>query len=105
MPEAVRKIIGHALDAAQRGEQHGAVKALRGFGDAGVLEIVEDSSGGTFRAVYTVRFAVAVFVLHAFQKKSKTGIGTPKPDVDLIRSRLKTASIVAKELENEQTDD
>jgi len=73
-------------------------KPLSGFGDAGVLEVVDDDTGGTCRAVYTVRFADAVFVLHCFQKKSKSGIATPKADLDLIRDRLKLATILAQEL-------
>lgn len=78
LPLDVRKFFGHALDFAQRGEQHDAAKVLKGFGGAGVLEIIEDDVGGTYRAVYTVRFAEAVFVLHCFQKKSKSGIATPR---------------------------
>ena len=79
------------------------MKVLKGFGDAGVLEIIESDTGGTYRAVYTVRFAEAVFVLHCFQKKSKSGIATPKADMDLIRSRLKIAESIAKELRNAQS--
>ncbi len=101
LPVDVRKFFGHALDAAQRGEQHEAAKVLKGFGSAGILEIVEDDASGTYRTVYTVRFAQAIFVLHVFQKKSKRGIETPKPDMDIIRQRLKAAAIVAQELENE----
>lgn len=76
---------------------------MKGFGSAGVLEIVEDDEGGTYRAVYTVKFKEAVFVLHVFQKKIKAGIATPKPDMDMIRSRLKAAEAMAKEMENEKT--
>ncbi|NYT80953.1 type II toxin-antitoxin system RelE/ParE family toxin [Alcaligenaceae bacterium] len=101
LPITVRTFFGHALDFAQRGEQHEAAKVLKGFGSAGVLEIVEDDTGGTYRTVYTVRFAEAVFVLHVFQKKSKRGIETPKPDMDIIHQRLKAAAIVAQELRNE----
>ena len=101
LPVSVRKFFGHVLDTAQRGEQHGAVKALSGFGNAGVLEIIEDDSGGTYCTVYTVRFSEAVFVLHVFQKKSKRGIATPKPDMDIIHQRLKAAAIVAQELKND----
>jgi phage-related protein len=72
-------------------------KPLRGFGSAGVLEVVESAEGGTYRAVYTVRFADAVYVLHCFQKKSTHGIATPKPDMDLIRDRLKIAEELVKE--------
>ena len=68
-----------------------------------MLEIVEDDAGGTYRAVYTVKFKEAVFVLHCFQKKSKRGIATPKKDMDIIRARLKVADTLAKELRNEKT--
>ena len=78
-------------------------EALRGFSGAGVLEVVEDDAGGTYRAVYTVKFAEAVFVLHCFQKKSKSGIATPKPDMDIIRARLKVAEALAQGLRNEKT--
>jgi phage-related protein len=98
LPMPVRKFFGHALDFAQRGDQHDAAKPLKGFGGAGVVEIVEDDAGGTYRAVYTVRFAEAVFVLHCFQKKSKTGIATPKQDMDIVRARLKVAGLIAEEL-------
>ena len=83
--------IGYALYFAQLGDKHPAAKVLKGFGGAGVLEVVEDHDGDTYRAVYTVKFAGAVYVLHAFQKKSKTGIKTPKPVLDLIKERLKLA--------------
>jgi phage-related protein len=102
LPIPVRKFFGHALHFAQSGEQHDAAKVLKGFGGAGVLEIVEDDTGGTYRAVYTIRFEEAVFVLHCFQKKSKTGIGTPKKDIDTIRLRLKAAEAVAKEIRDGQ---
>ena len=72
--------------------KHSNAKVLKGFGDAGVLEVVTRHDGGTFRAVYTVRLAHVVYVLHAFQKKSKRGIATPKHDLDLIRTRLKLAA-------------
>jgi phage-related protein len=98
LPLEVRKFFGHALDFAQRGGQHSATKVLKGFGGAGVLEILENDEGGTYRAVYTVKFEAAVFVLHCFQKKSKSGIATPKEDMDIIRARLKVAEVVAKEL-------
>jgi phage-related protein len=90
-PAEARREIGYALQFAQSGTKHPAAKPLRGFGGAGVLEIVEDDDGNTYRAVYTVRFADAVYVLHAFQKKSKVGIKTPKKDLDLIRARLHRA--------------
>ncbi len=101
----VRKFFGHALDFAQHGGQHEAAKVLNGFGGAGVLEIVESDIGGTYRAVYTVKFEGAVFVLHCFQKKSKSGIATPKEDMDIIRVRLKVAQALAKELRDGKTHD
>ena len=103
LPEEVVNVFGYALYLAQTGGKHDQAKPLRGFGSAGVLEVVEDRRGDTYRAVYTVQFAVRVFVLHVFQKKSKSGIATPKPDLDLIRNRLKVAAKRAKELEDEQT--
>jgi phage-related protein len=87
----VRRRVGGALWEAQIGRKASYAKPLKGFGDAGVLEVVDDFDGETFRAVYTVRFANAVYVLHAFQKKSKRGIATPKSELDLIRQRLKRA--------------
>ena len=102
LPGEVVHVFGYALYLAQLGEKHEQAKPLRGFGSAGVLEVVEDRRGDTYRAVYTVRFALRVFVLHVFQKKSKSGIATPKRDLDLIRSRLQFAEKRAKELEDEQ---
>ena len=95
-PEAVKDSLGTALSVAQFGGKHPAAKPWRGEGP-GVLEIVEDYAGNTFRAVYTIRFAEAVYVLHAFQKKSKSGIATPKAEIDLIRQRLATAERHYKE--------
>ena len=91
MPEEVRKTFGYALHQAQEGSKHENAKPLKGFSGAGILEVVEDFSGNTFRAVYTVRFKDAVYALHVFQKKSKKGIATPKHELDLISSRLKRA--------------
>ncbi len=90
-PDEVQGSIGHALHQAQCGEEPDAAKALKGFGGRGILEIVEDHDGNTYRAVYTVRFAGLIYVLHAFQKKSKKGIATPKQTLDLIKSRLRSA--------------
>ena len=101
LPTAVRRFFGYALRFAQSGERHPAAKALKGFGGAGVLEVVENDAGGTYRAVYAVRFEEAVFVLHCFQKKSKSGIATPKEDMDVIRARLKVAEALAKEMRDE----
>jgi phage-related protein len=102
LPPDVRRFFGYALSLAQSGDQHDSAKVLRGFGNAGVLEVVEDDAGGTYRAVYTVKFEEAVFVLHCFQKKSKRGIATPKKDMDIICARLKVAEALAKELRNEK---
>jgi phage-related protein len=90
-PEEVRRRVGGALWDAQLGRKASYAKPLRGFGGAGVLEVVDDFDGNTYRAVYTVRFSGAVYVLHAFQKKSKRGSGVPKPDLDLIDQRLARA--------------
>ena len=91
MPDYVKDVFGHAIDLAQAGGKHQDAKVMTGFGSAGVLEVVEDHQGDTYRAVYTVKFAGWVYVLHCFQKKSKSGIATPKPDMDLINIRLKAA--------------
>lgn len=90
-PDEVMREIGYALNFAQRGGKHPNAKPLKGFGGASVLEIVEDNDGDTYRAVYTVKFPLAVYVLHVFQKKSKKGMATPKRDLDLIDERLKRA--------------
>ena len=98
LPADVRRFFGFALLLAQSGDKHDAAKVLKGFGGAGVIEVLEDDVGGTYRAVYTVRFPEAVFVRHCFQKKSKRGIATPKEDMDIIHARLKIAEAHAKEL-------
>ena len=90
-PDEVQDHMGYALHLAQTGEKHDDAKPLKGFGGAGVLEIVSDHVGDTYRAVYTVKFATAVYVLHAFQKKSKTGSKTPPADMELVERRLKAA--------------
>ncbi len=90
-PNEVKLRVGGALWEAQIGRKAPYAKPLRGFGDASVLEIIDDFDGDTFRAVYTVRFAKAVYVLHAFQKKSKRGIATPKAELELITQRLRRA--------------
>ena len=99
MPDEVQQIFGFALYNAQVGFLHPSAKPLEGFGSAGILEVVEDWHGNTYRAVYTVRFAHAVYVLHCFQKKSKRGVETAKHDLDLIRERLKQAEAHAREVE------
>jgi phage-related protein len=89
-PATVQREMGYALFLAQMGERHPIMaKTLKGFGGGTAVEVRENRDGNTYRAVYTVRFADAVYVLHAFQKKSKTGIKTPKPDLDLIEKRLR----------------
>ena len=103
LPAAVRRFFGYALSLAQVGDQHDAAKVLTGFGSAGVLEVVEYDRSGTYRAVYTVKFEEAVFVLHCFQKKSKRGIATPKEDRAIIHARLKVAEALAKDLRHEKT--
>jgi phage-related protein len=99
-PREVRREIGQALFTAQQGETDPSAKPLRGFGGGAVLEIVADQVGGTWRAVYTVRFREAIYVLHAFQKKSKRGIATPRKDIDLIRHRLAEAERLHRERQN-----
>ena len=98
LPEDVRRFFGHALHFAQNAEKHDAAKPLKGFGGAGVLEVVENDEGGTYRAVYTVRYEEVVFVLHCFQKKSKSGIAMPREDKAVIEIRLKAAAERIKEI-------
>lgn len=93
MPVSVRRSFGYDLFAVQCGETPPSAKSLKGFGGAGVLELIEDDRGGTYRAVYTVRFRGTVYALHVFQKKSKRGIATPAHEIELIRGRLKLAEI------------
>ncbi len=90
-PHDVKNEMGHALYIAQKGSKHPSSKPLKGFGGGSVLEIVQRDVDGTYRTVYTVQMKEAVCVLHAFQKKSKSGIKTPKQDIDLVEQRLKTA--------------
>ena len=89
-PEGVQDVVGFALYQAQVGLRHRHVKPLKGLG-SNVLEVISRHDGDTFRAVYTVRFKAAVYVLHVFQKKARRGIATPKPEIDLIRRRLRVA--------------
>jgi phage-related protein len=103
-PNEVKLTMGFALWHAQLGGIHSDVKPLKGFGGAGTLEVVEDYDGNTYRAVYTVKFAGVVYVLHAFQKKSKTGKKTPLHEIDLIRQRLKRAETAHAEWKNKTTD-
>jgi phage-related protein len=90
-PPEVRRTFGFALGQAQQGGKFVDAKPLKGFGGAGVLEVVEDWRSDTFRCVYSVKFAGAVYVLHTFQKKSKTGSKTPKQEINLVKERLKRA--------------
>jgi phage-related protein len=99
-PREVRREMGAALFAAQHGETDPAAKPLKGFGGASVMEIVARDEGGAWRAVYTVRYADAVYVLHAFQKKSKRGIATPRQELDLIKQRLTEAGRLHRERQN-----
>ena len=100
-PELVQDHMGYALYVAQRGGKHDDAKTMSGFGSAGVLEVIRDFRGDTFRAVYTVRYAGALYVLHAFQKKSKAGRETPRRDIELIQQRLREAERIEKERSNE----
>ena len=99
LPEEVIDVFGYAFYLAQIGRKHEQAKPLKGFGSAGVLEVVEDWQGNTYRGVYTARFACGIFVLHVFQKKARRGIATPKADLNLIRERFKKAAQLAEELE------
>jgi phage-related protein len=92
LPDDVQDDVGYALYFAQQGRHHPSAKVLHGFGGAGVLEVVADDAGGTYRAVYTVRFAQMVYVLHVFQKRSKKGIRTPAKEIDLVKRRLVMAA-------------
>ena len=96
-PLEVKKTIGHVLYFAQRGDRHPDIKMMRGLG-SGMYEILEDHRSGTYRAIYTVQYADRVYVLHAFQKKSKSGITTPLADIDLVKKRLKQI----KEIKNDK---
>ena len=102
LPTTVRRGFGLSLFAVQLGETPPASKPLKGFSGAGVLELIEDAKGDTYRAVYTVRFREAVYVLHVFQKKSKHGIATPKHEIDLIHDRLKLAQEHYAQLKKEK---
>ena len=95
-PDDVKDHMGYALYVAQRGGRHRDTKILSGFGGAGVVEIIKDYRGDTFRAVYTLRYRGAVYVLHAFQKKSKSGRATPRRDMELIQQRLRDAERMAR---------
>ncbi|MGD0466202.1 MAG: type II toxin-antitoxin system RelE/ParE family toxin [Gammaproteobacteria bacterium] len=93
-PIKVQRNIGYALYFAQRGELHPNAKPIKGFG-SGIFEIVENFNSDTYRTVYAVQLAHGLYVLHAFQKKSKQGIKTPQKELDLIKDRLKRAKELA----------
>ena len=97
-PDLVRGAMGHALYLAQTGRKHERAKVLSGMGSAKVLEVRENDRSGTYRVVYTIEMNDFVFVLHAFQKKSTSGIATPKQDIDLIKNRIKEARALYKSL-------
>jgi phage-related protein len=99
-PEPIQDHMGYALYVAQSGGKHRDTKTLSGFGGAGVVEVVKDYRGDTFRAVYTLQFPGAVYVLHAFQKKSKTGRETPRRDIEMVKLPLREAEQIAKERES-----
>jgi len=99
-PEPVQDEVGYALYLAQIGAKHVSAKPLKGFGP-GLLEVLSDHRGDTFRAVYTVRFADVVYVLHAFQKKSTRGIKTPQRELDLVGARLRLAGALHRQREKQ----
>ncbi len=96
----MQRHVGQALYAAQSGEEYPTVKSLKAFGGRSVLEVVADDEGDTYRTVYTVRFHDAIYVLHAFQKKSKKGIATPQREIELIKQRLAAAERDYRERQN-----
>ncbi len=100
-PREVQRVMGRALDEAQRGGKATNAKPLKGYIGAGILEIVDDYDGDTYRAVYTVRFADRAYVLHVFQKKSKRGVATPRRELGLIRQRLAAAEADAASRQRE----
>lgn len=90
-PELAQRVVGFALWRAQEGKRHPSAKSLKAFGGANVVEIVENYDGEACRVVYTIQFREAVYVLHAFQKKSKRGRATPKRELEVVVSRIKAA--------------
>jgi phage-related protein len=101
-PEAVVQDVGYALYLAQCGEKSASAKPLKRFGGAGVLEVVENHDGDTYRAVYSVRFDDAVYVLHCFQKKSKRGNATLQQDIEPVKQRLSAAEEESKKWLNKR---
>jgi phage-related protein len=102
MPDEVQSEVGHSLREIQKGKDPGNTKPLRHLGESGISEIIVNERQGAFRAVYTVEFKDAIAVLHVFQKKSKSGIATPRKEIDLILQRLKQARINYHELKRER---
>ena len=98
LPEEVRQAMGYGLYIAQNGDMPDNAKVLKGFGGAGVIEIIDSDKAGTYRAVYTIKMADVLFILHVFQKKSKQRIKTPQQDIELVRKRLKIAEEIYKEM-------
>jgi len=101
-PDEVRGEMGHGLYLAQMGDRPLHAKTLSGLGNAKVIELRESDRSGTYRVIYTVEWAEFIFVLHAFQKKSKSGISTPKQEIDLVKRRLKDAVALYRKLEGEK---
>jgi phage-related protein len=101
-PASVCNAVGYALFFAQEGKKHPHAKILSGMGSAGIVEIKENDQSGTYRLIYTLEIEEYVFVLHAFQKKSKSGIATPKKEIDMIKNRLKEAKALYKELKEKK---
>lgn len=102
-PNEVQNEMGHGLYLAQMGDRHNHAKTLSGLGNPKVIELRENNRSGTYRVVYTVEIAEFIFVLHAFQKKSKSGIATPKQEIDLVKRRLKEADALYKKLKGEKS--
>ena len=102
-PDDVQDEMGYGLFLAQMGEKHHRAKPLRGFGGAGTMEMISDHRGDTYRAVYTVILTHAVYVLQAFQKKSKRGVSTLRAELNLIRQRLKDAEAADAALNREKS--
>lgn len=101
-PAEVRQAAGYVLHHAQTGKKHDRIKVLSGMGNAGVAEIKENGPNGTYRVIYTIEMKGFVFVLHSFQKKSKSGIATPKHELDLLKNRIKEAKALYKKLLEEK---
>lgn len=101
-PSEVQDEIGHGLYLAQMGDRHVHAKTLSGLGNAKIIELRENDRSGTYRLVYTVEISEIIFVLHAFQKKSKSGIATSKQDIDLIKRRLREAEALYSQLKKER---